>query len=74
MLAKDYNNNLATKTFSRYGVSTGDEPPMFAMQEGEMRPIKKSKSFGRFRAQLIYNGQKVHHQDGFWGVTIFSSV
>jgi len=41
-----------------YGVSTGDEPPLFAMQEGKMLPIRKANSFGGFRAQLIYNALK----------------
>jgi len=54
-----------------YGVSTGDEPPLFAMQEGEMRPILKSKSFGRFRAQLIYNALKDStDSDGFFKLIV----
>jgi len=54
-----------------YGVATGDEPPMFAMQEGEMRPIKKSKSFGRFRAQLIYNALRdSRDRDGFFKLIV----
>jgi hypothetical protein len=40
MLAKDYNNNfpeIPPMTHSHiYGVATGDEPPLFAMQEGKM--------------------------------------
>jgi len=54
-----------------YGVATGDQPPLFAMQEGEMRPIKKSKSFGRFRAQLIYNALKdSRDSDGFFKLIV----
>jgi len=54
-----------------YGVATGDEPPLFAMQEGEMRPILKCKSFGRFRAQLIYNALKDStDKDGFFKLIV----
>jgi len=54
-----------------YGVATGDEPPMFAMQEGEMRPILKCKSFGRFRSQLIYNALKDStDKDGFFKLIV----
>jgi len=50
-----------------YGVATADNAPAFAMQEGEMRPILKKKSFGRFRAQLIYNALKDSTDiDGFF--------
>jgi len=41
-----------------YGVATGDEPPLFAMQEGKMLPTRKPNSFGGFRAELIYNALK----------------
>jgi len=41
-----------------YGVATGDEPPLFAMQEGKMLPTRKLNSFGGFRAELIYNALK----------------
>jgi len=54
-----------------YGVATGDEPPLFAMHEGEMRPILSSKSFGRFRAQLIYNALKDStDKDGFFKLIV----
>ena len=41
-----------------YGVSTGDQPPLFAMEEGKMLPTRKVNSFGGFRAELIYNALK----------------
>jgi len=41
-----------------YGVAMADNAPAFVMQEGEMRPILKRQSFGRFRAELIYNALK----------------
>jgi len=54
-----------------FGVAMGDEPPLFAMQEGEMRPILMRKSFGRFRTQLIYNALKDStDRDGFFKLIV----
>ena len=54
-----------------YGVSTGDEAPLFAMQEGKMLPIRKANSFGGFRAQLIYNALKdSRDRDGFFKLIV----